>query len=161
MAHRLILFSLIPAFIPTVLHAQVDSLSIEDSLSIVTPAPVASNRAKVKFPWTAQSFDKDLISRLPFRGTENYLPLAAGVVSINNELHLRGSRSNEAGYFIDGVDVTNPMYGSNGVALIPEAIEMLDVHIGPYSATMGSYNGGIVMSRMKTGGDRLSAFVDI
>jgi len=162
MAHRLILFSLIPALLPTVLRAQVDSLSARDSLVAAPPAAqVSTGRIKVKFPWSVQSFNKDLISRLPFRGTENYLPLAAGVVSINNELHLRGSRSNEAGYFIDGVDVTNPMYGSNGVSLIPEALEVLEVHTGPYSAAMGSYNGGIVMSRMKTGGDQLSAFVDI
>lgn len=162
MAHRLILFSLIPALLPTVLRAQVDSLSAIDSLvAASSAAQVSTGRIKVKFPWSVQSFNKDLISRLPFRGTENYLPVAPGIVSINNELHLRGSRSNEAGYFIDGVDVTNPMYGSNGVALIPEAMEVLEVHTGPYSAAMGSYNGGIVMSRMKTGGDRLSAFVDI
>lgn len=160
MAHRFILFSLI--LVPAVLRAQTDSLSTRDSLTAVSSADSGSTgEVKVKFPWTVRSFDANEISRFPFRGTENYLPLAPGVVHVNNEFHLRGSRSNEAGYFIDGIDVTNPMYGSNGVSFIPEAIEALEVHTGPYGATMGSYNGGIVMSRMKTGGDRLSVHVDV
>ena len=160
MTYRFILVSLI--LFPAILRAQTDSLSAQDSLTTVPFVDSASiGQEKVKFPWTVRSFDKSEISRFPFRGVENYLPLVPGVVHINNEFHLRGSRSNEAGYFIDGIDVTNPMYGSNGVFLIPEAMEAVEVHTGPYGATMGSYNGGIIMSRMKTGGDQLSAFVDI
>ena len=143
-------------------RSQTDSLSVSDSLSVVpVGALITSDRVNTRFPWTVRSFNKDDISRFPFRGIESYLPLLPGVVQVNNEFHFRGSRSNEAGYFIDGIDVTNPMFGSNGVSLIPEAMEVLEVHTGPYGATMGSYNGGIVMSRMKTGGDRLSVHVDV
>ena len=143
-------------------RSQTDSLSVSDSLSVVpVGALITSDRVNTRFPWTVRSFNKDDISRFPFRGIESYLPLLPGVVQVNNEFHFRGSRSNEAGYFIEGIDVTNPMFGSNGVSLIPEAMEVLEVHTGPYGATMGSYNGGIVMSRMKTGGDRLSVHVDV
>lgn len=157
MNHKSTLFFISLIFFSPLASSQTGVLSNQDSAATAA----SDGRVKVKFPWTVHSFDRNEISRFPFRGTENYLPLVPGVVHLNNEFYMRGSRSYETGYFIGGINVTNPMFGSNGVPLIPEAMEALEVHTGAYSATMGSYNGGIVSSRMRRGGDTLSIHVDI
>ncbi|MBM2845448.1 MAG: Outer rane receptor protein, mostly Fe transport [Bacteroidetes bacterium] len=117
-------------------------------------------------PWTAYTLAGDDILRLPVRGIENYFPLLPGVIdlaeyrpsranSTTNTLHVRGSRTGEIRYLLDGFSTTNPFTNSNDFPLIPEAIEELEVHPGAYGPELGSANGGVVASRMRTGGNAL------
>jgi len=45
------------------------------------------------------------ISKLPVRGIDNIVPLQSGVVSNDATIHIRGGRSSEVSYVIDGVPV--------------------------------------------------------
>ena len=94
------------------------------------------------------------ILSLPFRGTENYLTLFPGVVKQDGEFHVRGGRSGELGYMIEGLGATNRFTNEDGVPVIPEAIEQLDVSTGGYSAEFGGWNSGLVFTQLRTGGDR-------
>lgn len=93
------------------------------------------------------------IRMFPFRGIQNYLPLLPGVVQQNGKLHIRGGRAGEVAYFLDGVPVTNRFFNNEGVTLIPEAIDRIDVYTGAYDAEYGGANGGLVQSKMRTGGE--------
>jgi len=138
--------------------------SPSDNAMEVVETPWPTNDIAEDFPpdtvqttqsWTVHVLTSKDISRLPFRGTESYLPIINGVVSVNRGLYVRGSRTGETGYRLNGISVLNPFYNSNGVPLIPEAIEQLEIHTGAYGPELGSMNGGMVISRMKTGGDQL------
>jgi len=94
------------------------------------------------------------IGIFPFRGLQSYLPLLPGVVGQNGNLYLRGGRAGEVGYLLDGVSVTNRFFNNEGVTLIPEAIDQIEVYTGPYEAEYGGANAGLVQSRMRTGGEK-------
>jgi hypothetical protein len=81
------------------------------------------------------------------------LPLFPGVVGNNSGLHIRGSRSYATYYLLEGFSATNPLYGSNAVPLIPQAVQSVDVHTGTFGVRLPSATGGIVESRLRTGGD--------
>ncbi|MCF8260845.1 MAG: TonB-dependent receptor [Melioribacteraceae bacterium] len=90
------------------------------------------------------------IKNLPVRGVTAVIALQAGVVN-QNGLHLRGSRSDEVGYYLDGVDISSPISGSRTVSISPDAVEEIAVETGSYSAEFGGANGGIIRTQLRTG----------
>jgi hypothetical protein len=101
------------------------------------------------------------IKRLPIRGIQNYLPLFPGIAEVNGTLHFRGSRAGEVAYVLDDFNVTNPFFNSNGVPLIPEAIEEVQIHTGAYGPLLGTANGGVVVTRLRKGGESLTTSFDV
>jgi hypothetical protein len=110
------------------------------------------------------------IVRFPFRKEEYYLPLLPGIVdlaefrpfrknSTTNTLHVRGSRTGETLHLLESFSTTNRYTNANNLQLIPEAIEEIEIHTGAYGAELGSTNGGVIASRMKSGGESLSLTV--
>ena len=58
------------------------------------------------------------ILNMPVESFLGVLTTQAGVnVGAGGELHIRGGRSNEVGYFIDGVSVSNPFF-TNSLAIV-------------------------------------------
>jgi len=93
------------------------------------------------------------IENLPVRGAEAYFTLQPGVVLQNDRIHIRGSRSDEVGYVIEGASVKNIVDRDGGsiINTIPEALEEVLVQAGGYSAQFGGANAGIVQQNFKTG----------
>ncbi len=137
------------------LEAQDNDTSLTQT-PVFTPSPADSFQPRYVF--SAHRLTGKKILSFPFRGLQNYLSILPAVVSQNGNLHFRGGRSGEVGYFIDGFPVTNPFFNSNGVEIIPEAIEEIDVTTGAYGPEFGRSNAGLVHTRMKTGSDSLQFF---
>ncbi|MCI0708180.1 MAG: TonB-dependent receptor [Ignavibacteriae bacterium] len=91
------------------------------------------------------------IESLPFRGLQNIVALSAGVVQQDGTLYVRGGRAGEVSYFIDGATSTNPMFNSEAVTPIQEAIEEVQLQSGGYTAEFGGSNSAIVRTTMRTG----------
>lgn len=121
----------------------------------------AQTKPTSKNPHTFYRLTLSDFNRLPIRGVESYLPIFSGIIEINGSLHLRASRANDIAYLLDGFNVTNPINNSNGVSLIPEAIDQLEIHTGAFGAKYGRTTGGVVHSRMRTGGDEFEFSADI
>ncbi|MBX7216400.1 MAG: TonB-dependent receptor [Candidatus Kapabacteria bacterium] len=76
-----------------------------------------------------------------------------GVVVANDEIHIRGGRSYEAGYLIDGVTAQDPLAGTGfGLQLSAAAIEEVEIITGGFNAEYGQATSGIVKVRTKEGG---------
>ncbi|MBQ42673.1 MAG: hypothetical protein CME15_09465, partial [Gemmatimonadetes bacterium] len=90
---------------------------------------------------------------LPFRGVQNVLALQAGVVEDEGRLHIRGSRSDEIAYYVEGASVRNVVTGSSAVVLIDEAIEEVQLQSGGFNAEYGGANAGIILQDLRTGGN--------
>ena len=88
---------------------------------------------------------------LPFRGVQNVLALQAGVVEDEGTLHIRGSRADEVGYYVEGASVRNVVTGNTAVTLIDEALEEIQLQAGGFNAEYGGANAGIVLQEMRTG----------
>lgn len=96
-------------------------------------------------------------SELANKAVENVKSLVAqqtGVVETDNEIHIRGSRTHEAGYLLDGISVQDPLAGTGfGLTLSKNAIEEVEVVTGGFRAEYGQATSGIVNVRTKSGGD--------
>lgn len=100
------------------------------------------------------------ISALPVRGFTSFLLLTPGLSTNNNEIHLRGGRADEVGYYVEGVSVRNPRGGGRAVTISQDAIEEIQVQSGGYTAEFGGANSGIVRSTFRSGGSQLKASVE-
>ena len=88
---------------------------------------------------------------MPFRGVPSLLALQTGVVRQDGELHVRGSRPDEIGYYADGADVRNPITGRTTVHLIDEALAEIQLQAGGFNAEYGGANAGIVLHQLQVG----------
>ena len=110
------------------------------------------------------------IQNMSVRGYKDIVSLQTGVVNTGGDLHVRGGRSDEVGYYIDGVYVNNP-YSSfsaagtatGGVSATPDrgtmeipntAMEEISFQAGGFNAEYGSANSGIINTTTKEGRDR-------
>ena len=96
----------------------------------------------------------DEIKIMPVESFLGVLATQAGVnQGAGGELHIRGGRSNEVGYYIDGVSVANPFF-TNGLAvnISNKALEEMKVVSGAFNAEYGNAMSGIVNLQVKDGG---------
>ncbi|MBT4502706.1 MAG: TonB-dependent receptor [Gemmatimonadetes bacterium] len=89
---------------------------------------------------------------MPFRGVQEAFALQAGVVEEEGNLHIRGSRSDEIGYYVEGASTRNVVSGGSAVGLIDEALSEIQVQAGGFNAEYGGANAGIIMHDLRTGG---------
>ncbi|MBN1406798.1 MAG: TonB-dependent receptor [Calditrichaceae bacterium] len=100
------------------------------------------------------------LETIPVRGLQNLIGLQASVVIQDGNVHIRGGRAEEVGYYLDGASTVNPMNRLNNVHVIQEAVEEVQVLTGGYTAEYGDANAGIVRSELKTGGSDYSFSLD-
>ncbi|MDX1702435.1 MAG: TonB-dependent receptor, partial [Melioribacteraceae bacterium] len=94
----------------------------------------------------------DVISQLPVTNIGDVLQLQAGiVVSPGGNIHIRGGRSNQVGYQIDGVPVTDVYDGSALVNVNQNAVQELQVISGAFNAEYGQAQSGVVNLVTKDG----------
>ena len=93
------------------------------------------------------------ILNMPVESFLGVLTTQAGVnVGAGGALHIRGGRSNEVGYFIDGVSVSNPFFtNSLAVNVSNKALSELKVVSGGFNAEYGNAMSGIVNLQIKEG----------
>lgn len=95
----------------------------------------------------------DKIDELPVDQIGDVIALQAGVVQDNDgALHIRGGRSNEIAYQVNGISINNPFGNSQGVGLATNAVEEVSVSAGTFSAEYGNALSGVVNFVTKDGG---------
>ncbi|NND72246.1 MAG: TonB-dependent receptor plug domain-containing protein [Rhodothermales bacterium] len=95
------------------------------------------------------------IDALPVEGFFGVLVTQAGVSQgPGGTIHIRGGRSNEVSYLVDGLSVGNP-FDTNGLAtsVSQDAIQEMTVISGAFNAEYGRAMSGIVNLVTKEGGD--------
>ena len=100
------------------------------------------------------------ISNLPVRGVTNIIGLQAGVVNDEGTIHIRGSRADEVGYYLEGISIADPDAGGRAVTISNDAVEELQVESGGFTAEFGGSNAGIIRSQLKSGTNDFHASVE-
>ncbi len=128
----------------------------------VEPVLIVAERPLVQrnTPNTIRITSRDDVGNLPIRGTQNILALDAGVVQQNGVLYVRGGRSGELAYFVDGASVTNRLLNSEGVTVIQEAFQELQFQPGGYTAEFGGANSGVARTTVRTGTSKFNVGFD-
>lgn len=96
------------------------------------------------------------IKDMPVESFLGVLTTHAGVnQGAGGEIHIRGGRYNEVGYYIDGVSVSNPFYtNALSVNISNKALEEMRVVSGAFNAEYGNAMSGIVNLQIKEGGPK-------
>jgi outer membrane receptor protein involved in Fe transport len=85
-----------------------------------------------------------------------------GVVSDDNEIHIRGGRSDESLTIVDGIRVRDPISGTGyGTYLSADAIKEVEVITGGFNAEYGQAMSGVVNVVTKEGSDKYEGAVTI
>ncbi len=100
------------------------------------------------------------IQNLPIRGLQNIVALNAGVVQQDGTLYIRGGRMNEVAYYVDGVTATNPLFNTENISVVQEAIEEIQLQSGGMTAEFGGANSAVVRTTMRTGASSFKATLD-
>ncbi len=144
----------------TTLDFKLPPASVEvGEVNIIAERPLVQRNT----PNTVRVTTREDVQALPIRGTQAILALSAGVVRQDGSLFIRGGREGDVAYFVDGASVTNRLFSDNrreGVAVIQEAYEELQLQSGGFTADIGGANSGAVMTTVRTGGGKMSFGLD-
>lgn len=137
----------------TDVNFQLTSASIELSEDVV----VVATKPLVRKDLTSSTaiVGDEMISELPITDISDVLSLQSGiVVGSGGGLHLRGGRSGQVTYQIDGVPVTDSYDGSTIVDVNSSSVQELQVISGAFNAEYGQALSGVINLVTKDGGNK-------
>ena len=93
---------------------------------------------------TTATVSGDEIRELPVENFADVVGLQAGVVGSGGNLHFRGGRAGEVGYWVDGVPVGDVYDGGLALEIENESVQEVQVVTGAFNAEYGQALSGIV-----------------
>ncbi|MBI1799263.1 MAG: TonB-dependent receptor [Candidatus Eisenbacteria bacterium] len=118
----------------------------------------AEKRIDTKSSTTKQSISAERLREIPVDNVRDAIATKAGVVAKGGELYIRGGRADEVKFQIDGIEVSDPLFGRNAnVASL--AVAGADLLSGGFDAEYGGALSGVVSFSTKEGTDRFGGEV--
>lgn len=106
---------------------------------------------------SAVSVDASSIEMLPVNSINEILDLQAGMVrDAGGNLHIRGGRSSEITYMVDGVQVIDPLSRASGLNIDNQAVQELQAITGTFNAEYGQAMSGVINIVTKSGSDQFT-----
>ena len=134
----------------------VESLELGQDVVVIAKKPLIQQDLTA----TTAIIGDDLIQELPVTDIGEVLSLQAGiVVSPGGDIHVRGGRSGQIAYQIDGVPVTDAYDGGTVVDVNTSAVQELQVISGAFNAEYGQALSGVVNLVTKNGGNEFKGSV--
>ena len=102
---------------------------------------------------TTRIIEADEIASMPRDTVNGILQTQAGVAVLNStgSVHIRGGRSMEVKYLIDGIPVNDPISSGLGLQISTNALEQMEVITGGFNAEHGDAQSGIINLITKAG----------
>ncbi len=135
------------------------NVEVEMSSAITETITVMSDSAALIDPLSTTSgasFSADLVQNLPTSRTVMNLAFAApGVVDggIDGNPSIGGASVAENRYVVDGLDTTDPAFGTVGTTFPVEFVKEAEIKTGGYEAEYGGALGGVLNVVTKSGGN--------
>ena len=138
----------------TTLNVELEEtvLEADEEVTIVAERPMVQK----DMTSSLSAVNSDEIESLPVQEVSDVLELQAGIVRSGGQLHIRGGRSGEVAYWVDGVATTDVFGGGMGVTVENSAVEELQVVSGTFNAEYGQAMSGIINIITKEGGPKFS-----
>jgi len=137
----------------TRIDRELSSTIIEAGEAVV----VTGERREIQKDLTSSqvSIGADQIDEMPVRSVRDLLSLQAGVtLDASGNLHIRGGRSTEITYMVDGVQILDPLNRSSGISIDDQSIDELKTITGTFNAEYGQALSGVVNIVTKQGSDQ-------
>lgn len=128
------------------------SVEIEGTVEVIGKKPLVD----VETPRSVNSIGKDQIDEAPVRQIQAIINTQPGVVSTPSGVFIRGGRTYETGFLIDGVSAKDPLAGTGfGIDIGSNAISSVDINTGGATADVGDATSGVVNAKTRSGGDSM------
>ena len=99
---------------------------------------------------------------MPIEDVSDVIKLQGGVTQdAGGGIHIRGGRSSEIAYLVDGVSVTDAYDGAIAVNIENANIQELQVISGTFNAEYGKAMSGIINIVTKDGNDKFESYLQI
>lgn len=129
---------------------EATTIEFDEVITVVAERPLIQKDATSK---RAVVDGNQIADVLPVNTIQDVLSLQAGVVTDGEgQIHIRGGRSEEVGFLVDGTFVRDPFDNSPGSPTDVEAIQEMEVISGTFNAEYGNAMSGIVNIVTKDGG---------
>src|SRR5438270_3023277 len=129
------------------------------AVEITVARPVISTTSET----TGGTITREQMQMTPFgRGARTFEAVVQSIPGVHTDpfgTTINGSGSMESNYIVDGVQVNDPAYGTQGTTLIQDFIQEVDVKTGGYQAEYGRSTGGIVNVVTKSGSNEFHGSV--
>lgn len=142
----------------TELTVQIRPHSIEvDEVVVVAQKPMIQK----DLTSSISVVSRDKIESLPVSSFTELLSLQAGVVGSGSRLHVRGGRSNEVAYLIDGMYVKDPLLGGLATQINNDAIQEMSLLSGTFNAEYGNALSGVVNIVTRDGDETIGGRIEV
>ncbi|MBI9060213.1 MAG: TonB-dependent receptor [Labilibaculum sp.] len=142
----------------TMISAEMEKSTFElDQVVISAETPLI----QLGLTSSASVMTRDEIEQLPVSTFTELLSMQAGVVGSGNNLHIRGGRSNEVAYLVDGMYVQDPLLGGLATQINNDAIQEMSLLSGTFNAEYGNALSGVVNIITRDGDDKISGKVEV
>lgn len=143
-----------------------EALELGEAIEVVAERPLIQKDATAKI--TTMSAEE--IREMPIENLQEILSTQSNVSVLTNtpnakagynirgidDIRLRGGRNNEVALMIDGVKVSNPIFGGFGTQISKAAIEQISIESGGFSAKYGNALSGVINLSTREGRTRTS-----
>ena len=138
----------------TIINAQLTTKELTQKEIVVT----ANKRIQKDLTSSERSIQADQIINLPARDLNSILTLESGITQdASGGLHIRGGRSSEISYMIDGVQVMDPLNRTNGISIDDQSYQEVQAITGTFNAEYGQALSGVINIVTKKGSDHFTA----
>lgn len=113
-------------------------------------------------PGTVRVVAREQIQALPIRGFVDIAALTAGVVQgeRGGDINIRGGRTDETAYIVDGVWTNDPLTGRSSALVSQRSVEEIVIMTGGYSAEYGNVMSGVVNLTTRSGTPKYTGMVE-
>jgi len=102
-----------------------------------------------------RTLTSDELEKTTLKNVKDIVASQVGVVKSDDEIHIRGGRTYENAFLLDGISVQDPLSGTGfGLRLSTDAIEEVEIITGGFNAEYGQAMSGIVDVKTKEGGEK-------
>lgn len=136
------------------LQIELQSTSIQISGEIIITAEKDLVRKDITS--TESRISARDIEKLPIQEASQLIDLQAGISrDSDGGLHIRGGRTTEISYLINGISITDDYSRNQSVRVETNSIQELQVISGSFNAEYGNALSGVINYITKTGGDKI------
>ncbi|MBN2365061.1 MAG: TonB-dependent receptor [Calditrichaeota bacterium] len=131
------------------MELEASSIELDETITVIAERPLIQKDATSRRSIVEGNQISDI---LPVNTVQGVLALQAGAVSgEGGEIHIRGGRSGEIGYLVDGTYVRDPFDNTLGGRVDVEAIQEMEMISGTFNAEYGNAMSAIVNLVTKEG----------
>ena len=134
------------------------TVSLQEEVVVVAKTPLV----KKDLTSTESRVTSEEIESMPLQDLDQLISLQAGVNKDDRgDIHIRGGRSSEVSYLINGISITDDYDRSQSLTVETNSIQELQVISGTFNAEYGNALSGVVNLVTKTGGSNFQSNIEV